>query len=65
MSDAQTDSLAKAVDRAQKVEDDAEHLYQFARCASEGVVRARAIRLQAEIALMRHRITELQDSYRR
>lgn len=62
---AQADALTRAVDSAQAAEHDAEHLYGFARCAAEDVIRARAIRVQAEIALLRHRVTELQFSYRR
>lgn len=62
---ARADSLADAVARARQLEDEATRSFACARCASEDVIRARAVRLQAEIALMRHRVDELQYSYRR
>lgn len=60
---ARADLLAKDLDRAQELEDDAARRFGVAQCAAEDVIRAKAIRLQAEIALMRHRMTELQYSY--
>ncbi len=54
MSDAETDRLRSTLELMQREEDSYVERYSRRRCSVEDVIRAKALRLEAEIKLIRH-----------